>query len=326
VVYDEAQHLTREHVAASGPAKMANPNSQSWYAGSGGLATSLMAWKMRRQAILGTGGRLAYTEMTGETIEVVDGKIVCHAPDPLDVDVWYGCIPGLGRWVTEESVRDLYDELGPEAFAREVLCVWDPEPDEHGRDPKLPVDAWRSTARNGVRAKDPVMLAFDVDIDGASASIVSASGSLKAPVVDCVTPARQGVTWLPAELVRLVKAHKPAAVGCNGAGPAGAQVGAVQMAFREAGIDLEVKQLNQTEYQQACGGFYTDVVEGRLTRPKGQQPLDLAGEDATERPLAEAWVWDRRQATVPISPLVAVTIARALLPVEVEAEQSFFAY
>ena len=48
IVYDEAQHLAREHVAGSGPAKLANPNSQTWYAGSGGMTTSAKAWEIRR--------------------------------------------------------------------------------------------------------------------------------------------------------------------------------------------------------------------------------------------------------------------------------------
>lgn len=129
VVYDEAQHLSREHVAASGPAKLANPNSQTWYAGSGGLSTSAVAWNMRRDAILGKGGRLAYTEATADRISVAGGSVVADRPDNvLDRDVWYACIPGLGRWVTEESVAALYDELGPELFGREILCAWDPDP------------------------------------------------------------------------------------------------------------------------------------------------------------------------------------------------------
>jgi hypothetical protein len=92
LVYDEAQHLAREHVAASGPTKMANANSQTWYAGSGGLSTSSVTWEMRRAAILGRGGRLAYTEMTGETIAVGGSDIVTAPPDPFDRDVWYRCI------------------------------------------------------------------------------------------------------------------------------------------------------------------------------------------------------------------------------------------
>jgi len=53
-----------------------------------------------------------------------------------------------------------------------------------------------------------------------------------------------------------------------------------------------------------------------LKRPDGQGPLDRAAADAAERPLGDAWAWDLRSATVPISPLVACTIARALLPIE----------
>jgi hypothetical protein len=56
------------------------------------------------------------------------------------------------------------------------------------------------------------------------------------------------------------------------------------------------------------------VIEGRLRRPAGQGPLDVAAGDAAERVLGDAWAWDRRSSAVPISPLVAVTVARALLP------------
>ena len=75
-------------------------------------------------------------------------------------------------------------------------------------------------------------------------------------------------------------------------------------------------------------GLFLDVVEGRLIRPdpterlpdgrvSAQGPLDRAALDAAERVIGESWAWDRRLATVPISPLVAVTVARSLLPVAV---------
>lgn len=310
IVYDEAQHLSREHVAASGPAKLANPNSQTWYAGSGGLSTSAVAWNLRRQAILKTGGRMAYTEMTAEVIEVIAGKIKTTAPDPSDIEAWYRSMPGLGQWVTEEGMWALHDELA-ELFSRECLCVWEPEPTEQ-KDAKLPAEAWERTAQ-AVKPVDPVQMAYDVDIDGRSASISVASGTLADPVVEVIRH-QSGVGWLGPELVDLVKKWKiTTVVGCNGAGPAGAQVGAVQLALQNAHLKVEVKLFNQQQYQAACGGFYTDVIEGRLKRPP-DGPLTLAGEDATERPLVESWVWDRRQATVPISPLVSATIARALLP------------
>jgi hypothetical protein len=126
---------------------------------------------------------------------------------------------------------------------------------------------------------------------------------------------RDGVGWLPARLAELVLKFTPTVVGVNGAGPAGAQIGPVLSAFSEAGISADLLvQLNTNAYKQACGGFYSDVIEGRLRRPAGQGPLDVAAGDAAERVLGDSWAWERRS-SVAISPLVAVTVARALLPV-----------
>lgn len=324
VVYDEAQHLGREHVAASGPAKMANPNSQTWYAGSGGLVTSAVAWAVRSSALLHTGGRLAYTEMTGERITVADGRFTSVSPDPLDRDVWYQCIPGLGRWVTEEAVEAMFDELGPELFAREVLCVWDPLPGGQA-EAKLPAAAWAATVGPDLPRDTPmVAVTFDVTKDSEWSSVAWSAGSLQAPYVE-VREHRKGAGWLPDYLVDLIQREHPSVVACNGAGPAGAAVGPILAAFKAAGLSADLLvQMNAGEYKQACGGFYTDVVEGRLRRPAGQGPLDLAAADATERVLGDAWAWDRRSATVPISPLVAVTIARAVLPTE--SSTRVFAY
>jgi hypothetical protein len=127
--------------------------------------------------------------------------------------------------------------------------------------------------------------------------------------------------------VALVERWKPTAVGCNGAGPAGAAVGPVLAAFRDAGISADLlHQVNTPDYKQACGGFFSDVIEGRLSRPANQGPLDVAAGDAAERQLGDAWVWDLRSSVVPISPLVAVTIARCLLPVGAVAVPQVFAY
>jgi hypothetical protein len=328
VVYDEAYALMAEHVAASLPTLSTSPNPQVWFGSSSGLAMSTQLWALRKRALAGNAGRLAYCEHTAEDVwfDEQSGKVMSRPIDISDRRLWAMANPAFGYRIAEEYVEAEFAAMPAEQFARERLGVFDPLPDEHG-DPKLPVEAWRDTARVTESPDSPVAtLTYDVDIDGKTSSIAVGLGTISSPYVEVIEH-RPGVAWLPERLVELIAEWKPTKVACNGAGPAGAQVGPVMVALRDAGIDSDVfVQLGSREYQQACGGFYTDVVEGRLRRPKNQQPLDLAGEDAGERPLAEAWVWDRRQATVPISPLVAVTIARALLPVEVEAEQSFFAY
>lgn len=295
VVYDEAQHLVGAHVAASAPAKLANPNSQSWFAGSGALATSVKAWEMRRQAILGTGGRLAYTEMTAETIEVVDGQIVCQRPDPLDLDAWYRSMPGLGRWITEESMRALYDELGPEDFAREGLCVWDPEPG--GGDQIIPADLWSAAGVAGTTPQDPCAYAIDAAPDGRSAAIAASDGERI-----LVTDSRDGTAWVVAALVELLAAH-PGPVFLDPKGPAGSLL--VDLAEAK----IEPVLVSAADHAQACGGLLAAVLSSKLTHA-AQPQLDAAVRGATRRPYGDAWAWNRRTSSVDISPLVAVTLAR----------------
>jgi hypothetical protein len=290
-----------------------------WFASSAGLADSTALWKLRKRALAGGAGRLAYCEHTAEQVHLDErGRVVS---DPIDIHDDRNVAlanPAFGYRITGEYVAAERDAMDAEKFARERLGVWDPLiEDLEEREPKLPVDAWeRTVGEPPEMVPGEITLAFDVSLDGEWASIAIGANDLRSPYVELVEH-RQGTGWLAGRLVELIHRWQPTAVGCNGAGPAGSQVGPVLVAMREAGISADLlHQLSAQEYKQACGGFYLDVVEERLVRPAGQTPLDTAGGDATERTLGDAWAWDIRSATVPISPLVAVTIARALLPTE----------
>lgn len=311
IVFDEALYLTDAQVQAIVPSLSAQSLNeqgapQMIYTSSAPLALSTVLHRVRDRGIAGDSTRMFFAEWSCEL-----------GVDPNDRDAWYESNPGMGIRISEEWVEE--NELtimSPEGFLIERLGVVFPMEDEQ-RDPKLPSDDWAASAQPFAPevTEGEVTIAYDVDIDGQSASIAIGHGTITDPYVELVDH-REHAGWLPREIVKLVRKWKPVALGCNGAGPAGAQVGPVQQALREAGLDIEVRQLGSQEYQQACGGIFTDVVEGRLTRPQGQGPLDIAGQDATDRPLGDAWVWNRRSATVPISPLVAATIARQLLPTE----------
>lgn len=290
VVYDEAQHLSREHIAASGPAKLANPNSQTWYAGSGGLPTSSVAWEIRRAALSGTGGRLAYTEMTGETVSMIGGRLVSVAPDPTDRDVWYRCIPGLGRWVTEEAVEALLDELGPELFSREILCVWDPDPANNAM--SLFGDAWRCEAIE--KPSTGLVFAVDVNPERTRASLAVAG------VEGCgLVEERHGVGWVVDEAVRLAKEHhaRVALVSSSAAG-------ALTPDLERAGV--KVLGLSFSDYRDACGWFF-DAVTDRKVKIRADSKLDAAVSVAVKKPSGDAFIWDRR--TGDVCSLVALTIA-----------------
>lgn len=297
------------------PATMTRTASQLWIVSTAGenAIKSPFLWAQveagRRQCELGAESRTAYFEWS-----------VGDDEDADDIEVIAARHPAVGHTITVEDLQAklnqalLKDELS--GFRRAYCNMWGA--DEALREPKMPKDWWRATSSPTVRKIEPgeITLVFDVDIDSASASIGIGHGTVFESYVELVDH-RRDIGWLPARMVELVEKWDPIAVACNGAGPAGAQVGAVQLALREAGLDTEVHQFTSTEYQQACGGFFAAVREGSVERFDGQLPLDVAGEDATDRPLGEAWAWNRRSATVPISPLVVVTIARALLPTEI---------
>jgi len=305
VYLDEAFALTPAQMGALLPTLSARPNPQIWYTSSAPKTSSEVLHNLCRRGREGQSARLLFA---GWGVERTD--------DPADTANWFKANPALGLRITEEFVAAEFDAMRsmPEEFARERLGVGDLEPTA-ARSVKLPADKWAATVGPDLHVAASIdVISFDVDVDGAKSSIAIASGSLSSPYVEVIDH-RDGVGWLPARLAELVSKFSPTVVGVNGAGPAGAQVGPVLSAFAEAGISADLLvQLNTNAFKQACGGFYSDVIEGRLRRPAGQGPLDVAAGDAAERVLGDAWAWDRRSSAVPISPLVAVTVARALLP------------
>lgn len=299
LVYDEAQHLAREHVRASGPTKMANPNSQTWYAGSGGLATSAVAWEIRRAALFGTGGRLAYTEMTGETVSLHGDQIQSVVPDPLDRDVWYRCIPGLGRWVTEEAVEDQYKELGAEGFLREILCVWDPEPNSGGM--VIPAELWKACEDPASSFVGAPVVTVDVTPDRSRASIAAAALREDGlPHVEVIQNA-PGTEWVVPKLLAL--STRPRRILVVGSDPAGSLIAAGQAA------GLTIEAVSTADHAKACGLLFDLVAQGGM-RHRVDPLLDAALAGAVRRDMGDgAWLWSRKNSLVDISPLVASTIA-----------------
>lgn len=305
LVYDEAQHLGREHLAASGPAKLANPNSQTWYAGSGGLDTSAVAWSIRRDALGGDAGRLAYTEKTAELVELVNGRVRTVRPDPTDRDNWYQAMPGLGRWVTEEGMAALLEELGSELFARECLCVWDPDPDDAGNGwLVIGEEDWSQcrAPRGYDRPEKPTAIAFDITPDRSHGAIGCAAPDGPLTYVDVIDHG-PGTGWMVDRLLTLKATFPRAVFCCDATGPAGSLLDPLD----KAGLK-RVKALSTTEHKQACGGFYDDAV-GHKLRHRDRPELASALAGAEKRALGDAWLWSRKDSSVDISPLVAVTLA-----------------
>lgn len=333
LVVDEAQHAKPEQLASSTPILMANPNPQTNFAGTGGIAgVSDWWWQLRKRALGKNPGPFGYVGHTAETVTLRDDGVVVQSPvDASDRKQWRGPNPALiaGR-ADMEFLEEQYRTLGPVLFAREHLGVWDPPEVFDVQPVKLPVDKWSATGvqRDVALRWQARSIAFDADRDGRSCSIAVAGGSLAGDSYVEVTRFDKGAGWLPGAVVEMMLAYPDLPVGCNNSGATGAQVGAVLEVMAEAGIPADrVRLLNSSDLKQACGGFYTAVDEGRLHRPQDGQPdLDRAAGDAGERVLAGGFAWAQRNATIPLSPLNAVTVARHLLPYEAVQPSTESAY
>lgn len=104
-------------------------------------------------------------------------------------------------------------------------------------------------------------------------------------------------------LVRLKRRYRAAVFCCDATGPAGSLLDPLE----KAGVK-GVKALSTQDHKQACGGFYDDAVDHRL-RHLGRPELDAAVAGAEKRTVGDAWLWSRKDSSVDISPLVAVTLA-----------------
>ena len=321
IVYDEAQHLALQHLTASGPAKLANPNSQTWFAGSGGLETSAIAWDIRRAAILGGAGRLAYTEMTGESITVTDGKIQFDAPDPLDRDIWYRCIPGLGLWVTEEGVEALYHELGPAGFAREILCVWDPDP-VHAGDHPIPLDVWDAlTDGDSMADAATVRLALDVSTDRLWSSFGVAGKRPDGLGHVAVRDRRPGTDWVVARAAELAEGHRCPVTIVKGS-PAASFIDELE----RHGIPVDV--MSQGEYAEATGRLI-DATRGQapMLRHRGDIGIRSALAAVNVKPAGDGGiVWSRRSTSTDITALTSITAAWGRVGEATAPEPAFFVY
>jgi hypothetical protein len=153
----------------------------------------------------------------------------------------------------------------------------------------------------------PVALAFDVALDGSSASIASAwratpDGPLRFDVVDD----RPGTSWVPEALLKLQATWSPAAIAHPGAGPG------VDVADAAARLGVRFTPdtgLSTRDYAAACSSILRQLVERRVAH-LGQPAFVASTSAAQKRDLGDGgWAWSRRESAASIAPLVAATVA-----------------
>jgi hypothetical protein len=117
---------------------------------------------------------------------------------------------------------------------------------------------------------------------------------------------RPGVTWLPEAVRELARDWPHDLIVADPVSPAGPSIDALTR------LGVPVTPVTSRQYADACQGFYDTVCETDTLVVRASEaaaPLEAAVAAAGRRPMGDAWVWNRR-ASVPISPLVAATLAQ----------------
>jgi phage terminase large subunit-like protein len=303
-IIDEAYAYTRVQQSALAPTMLARPFAQTIYLSSpplNGMSGEVL-YKLSARAVEGD-DRLGWRDWGLATAldDVAAMSPRERAAFLDDRSNWAATLPALGRGrVTEEAIDQLRRELDDLDFARELLGCWPKQ--AMARNDVIDPDVWRDRADPESRPGDALVLALDASPGGRSASIASSGRRdderLHVKVVDY----RAGTGWVVQRVVELRDRWKPRKILLDPAGPAGALLADLLA----AGVEIEL--LGGGEMAQACGAFVNDLTEDRL-RHCDQTPLNDAVEQAAARRSRDAWIWDRKDTTADICPLVAVTAA-----------------
>lgn len=287
LVLDEAQEMSDEELSALAPILAASPNPQTIYTGTppGPLVNGAVFARIRAMGLDGTDERLAWLEWSAEKGSDLD-----------DHEAWAVANPALGLRLSIEKTQTERSMMDDAEFGRERMGMWT----GLNTNTVIDMDLWLALAKQ-IDPVDPVAFAVDVSPDRDKASIVMA-GYVNEAIVVQVVVCRTGTDWITAALKKLQEQWNPCGIFVDDGSPAST----LGQEFKRAGI--KVTYTNTSDMSNACGLFYDRIQQEKLFHA-GQQDLTNAVAGATKRPLRDAWAWNRRNATVDITPLVAATLA-----------------
>lgn len=287
LILDEAYALTDEQMSAQMPSISAQPNPQVWYASSHPLAGSVVLRRICRRGRSGGAG-LAYIEYSSDPLAASDDRAAWAESNPFHPDR-----------LTEESILREFGSMDEADFRRERMGIVDLE----GLLEQV-IDAalWAALADSRSAAVGTVAFAVDSTPDRRATAIGTAGRRADGLGHWEVVDHRSGTGWVVARMVELHEKWQPCAVVIDPASPAGAFIAPLE----EHG--LEVMKLTGREAAHAHGAMRNDATN-MVARHMDQPELNDALAGAATRDLADAQAWSRKDSSVDISPLVAVTNA-----------------
>lgn len=199
-------------------------------------------------------------------------------------------------WMDLSGIADYWDD--PQASEAEFRRFWLNQPVALAGPNVFDLARWVMLEDRGVDAPTRVTLTVDVSPDRKSSCIGVAGGLADGRTyVECHCDS--GTDWVVSKVSGLVATRDIAEVAITNG-----QAKALAPDLVKAGVEFEV--LSATQMGAACAAFQEAVKTGTVCHT-GQRELDAAVANASTRRLAsgESQVWDRRDAAVDISALVA---------------------
>jgi phage terminase large subunit-like protein len=291
---DEAWARTDDRLEQGlSPTMITRKSAQIWIVSTAGTASSTwLRSKVDAGRAAPQGRRTAFFEWSADPESA-----------PADPATWWTCMPALGYTITEDTIRAEYDRLDRDAFLRSYLNLW---PDQMPAAEWLVItaDEWEACLDPHSQPVGRVALALDVTPDRSWASIAAAGRRADGLTHIELIEHRAGTGWLVERVTELIEKWSPYCVVVD----AGSAAGSLIPELEAAGVT--VIRPTVREVAGASGALFDATRPETLgVRHLGQVPLTRAVAGAIQRPLADAWTWNRRGSTVVISPLVACSLA-----------------
>lgn len=345
VVYDEAQHLRREHMAASAPTTATSPNYQLWFSGSAGFSFSEPWWDMRLAALRSAkaaggdvevpaifaglvsacgsvGGSQAWVENTAERVTLDDDdNVVSTSPDPEDPQTWAEANPAYGTRIEAEFFVNQLRLLGRDLALQEHGGVWDPLPPTDGVRREISEPAWKAQLDKNSDIVSTLSFAVAVAPEAESATIGCAGLREDGDAHVELTESRPGVRWLIPVLRRQLIEWHPWALAVDAAGPEKEILPDLRKLCEE--VDVKLIEMTARQYAGACAGLVTGVVKEHTVWHLDDRALAGSVTAGRRRMYGDSWMWDTRVST-DVSGLKAVTLAlRACREAPAELSEEF---
>lgn len=274
LVVDEAEDLPAAEVAALAPTVFSRPRAQSLYFGTapGPMHDSEAFETMRKSAHEGLNPRLCWFEWCAEWGDDID-----------DRDLWLRVNPAVasGR-VSLQAIVDDRAVLPVDAFRAERLSMWVPRGAAEATlfDP----EAWE--ALHDPESTPVADLAIGVDVGPSrDAATVCVAGRRADGLIHVEWYATEpGVNWLPEWIAaRLGPKVRAVVVDERGA--------CAELPWTAAKV--RPTMVDHRDVAQAAGLFLDAVAEGQMAH-RGQVELTRAVLAAKQRPIGQAFGWDRK--------------------------------